>query len=208
MRWHQWEPLHRDNELAAAQRSRLAGRVDRVFDLDRGRRHLRRRKRLDFGRAGMAGLCPPFRRAPPPGRDRRQDEPGLRDRKHADPDRRQGRPSPADGGRPRSPPRCAISRRRSGPGPQEWAQARVKDAAWLDAAAQDLTQHNGRALVHAGREQPVEIHLLADAINGALGAFGATIRLIEPVAASPLHRKRSRCTNSPAIWRRARSTPC
>ncbi len=29
-----------------------------------------------------------------------------------------------------------------------------------------------RALVHAGREQPVEVHLLADAINNALGAFG------------------------------------
>ncbi len=46
-------------------------------------------------------------------------------------------------------------------------------------------QHRGHALVHAGREQPVEIHLLADAINGELGAFGTTIRLIEPVAVSP-----------------------
>ena len=46
------------------------------------------------------------------------------------------------------------------------------------------------SLVHAGREQPAEIHLLADAINGALGAFGATIRLIEPVAvAAPSMRQ-------------------
>ena len=28
------------------------------------------------------------------------------------------------------------------------------------------------ALVHAGREQPVEVHALAHAINDALGAFG------------------------------------
>jgi molybdopterin-containing oxidoreductase family iron-sulfur binding subunit len=52
--------------------------------------------------------------------------------------------------------------------------------------------HNhGRVLVHAGREQPVEVHLIADAINGALGAFGTTIRMIEPVAASPVLMRQS-----------------
>ena len=55
----------------------------------------------------------------------------------------------------------------------------------------DLMQHRGRALVHAGREQPVEVHLLAHAINGALGSFGATIRLIEPVAVSPASQQHS-----------------
>ena len=78
-----------------------------------------------------------------------------------------------------------------GAGPQEWAQSQTKDASWLTAAAQDLTQHKGRALVHAGREQPVEVHLLADAINGALGAFGKTIRPIEPVAVSPMQHQQS-----------------
>src|SRR5262249_55236925 len=48
-------------------------------------------------------------------------------------------------------------------------------------AADDLSQHKGQALVHAGREQPIEVHLLTDAINGALGAFGSTVRLIAPV---------------------------
>jgi anaerobic selenocysteine-containing dehydrogenase len=52
-------------------------------------------------------------------------------------------------------------------------------------------QHRGRALVHAGREQPEEIHFLADAINGALGGFGATIRLIEPVAVSRPSQRQS-----------------
>jgi molybdopterin-containing oxidoreductase family iron-sulfur binding subunit len=37
--------------------------------------------------------------------------------------------------------------------------------------------------VHAGREQPTDIHLLADAINNALGAFGNTVRLSAPVLA-------------------------
>ncbi len=47
-----------------------------------------------------------------------------------------------------------------------------------------MLQHHGRVLVHAGREQPAEVHLLTDVVNGALGAFGTTIRTIEPVAAS------------------------
>jgi Fe-S-cluster-containing dehydrogenase component len=37
--------------------------------------------------------------------------------------------------------------------------------------------------VHAGREQPVEVHVLTDAINSALGAFGTTVNLIDPVEA-------------------------
>jgi molybdopterin-containing oxidoreductase family iron-sulfur binding subunit len=45
-------------------------------------------------------------------------------------------------------------------------------------------QHKGRCLVHAGREQPAEIHLLAEAINIGLAAYGGTVRAIESVAAS------------------------
>jgi Fe-S-cluster-containing dehydrogenase component len=71
-----------------------------------------------------------------------------------------------------------------GAGPQEWAQRDNTHDAWLKAAADDLAQHKGNALVHAGREQPVEIHVLADAINGALGAYGKTVRLTAPVEAN------------------------
>jgi molybdopterin-containing oxidoreductase family iron-sulfur binding subunit len=39
--------------------------------------------------------------------------------------------------------------------------------------------------LHAGRQQPVEVHLLTDAINNALGAFGSTVKLIAPVEAMP-----------------------
>src|SRR5205814_2261312 len=69
-----------------------------------------------------------------------------------------------------------------GAGPAEWAGADTPHAAWLDAAGQDLTGNRGHALVHAGPEQPAELHLLAHAINDKLGAFGATVRAIEPVA--------------------------
>lgn len=80
---------------------------------------------------------------------------------------------------------------KDGAGPQEWAQSQTKDAFWLTAAAQDLMQRKTRALIHAGREQPVEMHLLADTINRALGAFGKTIRPIEPVEVSPIPHQQS-----------------
>src|SRR5205085_8342674 len=38
-----------------------------------------------------------------------------------------------------------------GAGPREWTQIEGAHAAWLAAASEDLLQHRGRALVHAGR---------------------------------------------------------
>src|SRR5204863_3848130 len=55
----------------------------------------------------------------------------------------------------------------------------------------DLQQHRGHSLIHLGPEQPADLHLLGHAINGALGNFGATIRAIEPVAASPASHRQS-----------------
>ena len=69
--------------------------------------------------------------------------------------------------------------------------ADLAHAQWLKSAADDLGQHRGTALVHAGREQPLEVHVLADAINGALGAFGKTVRLISPVEAAPASKPQS-----------------
>jgi Fe-S-cluster-containing dehydrogenase component len=78
-----------------------------------------------------------------------------------------------------------------GAGPKQWPQQDNPHAAWLTAVADDLQQHKGRALVHAGREQPVEVHLLTDSINGTLGAFGSTVRLIAAVEASPGSKRQS-----------------
>src|SRR4051794_22682109 len=72
-----------------------------------------------------------------------------------------------------------------GAGPHDWTQGETSRADWFKSAAADLTANRGRVLVHAGSEQPAEIHLLVNALNGALGAFGSTIGLIEPVAAAP-----------------------
>lgn len=47
--------------------------------------------------------------------------------------------------------------------------------------ADDLRRAGSRGLVAAGREQPPQVHALALAINARLGAFGTTVRAIEPV---------------------------
>ena len=76
-------------------------------------------------------------------------------------------------------------------GPNEWAVSDNPDATWLDAAAADLTGARGAALIHVGPEQGPELHLLAQAINDKLGAFGQTVRAIEPVAPTDMPDRQS-----------------
>ncbi len=56
---------------------------------------------------------------------------------------------------------------------------------WVGEIIADLKAHHGRAFIHAGPEQPPELHALVHAMNEALGARGATLQLIEPVLHEP-----------------------
>ena len=49
---------------------------------------------------------------------------------------------------------------------------------WIAECAKDLVAAGKNALVVAGQRQPLEVHLLANAINSALGAIGNTVTLI------------------------------
>jgi molybdopterin-containing oxidoreductase family iron-sulfur binding subunit len=51
-------------------------------------------------------------------------------------------------------------------------------AKWVARCAKDLLAHRGEVLVVAGQRQPLEVHLLAWAINSALGAIGNTVTLL------------------------------
>ncbi len=55
---------------------------------------------------------------------------------------------------------------------------------WIDAFVADLRQPSdgGPTLVVAGESQPPAVHLLAHAINDALGNIGKTVRFLDPVA--------------------------
>ncbi|MGA3284443.1 MAG: TAT-variant-translocated molybdopterin oxidoreductase [Verrucomicrobiota bacterium] len=49
---------------------------------------------------------------------------------------------------------------------------------WISVCAKDLLGNRGRVLVVAGQRQPLEVHLLAHALNSALGAIGNTVTLL------------------------------
>jgi molybdopterin-containing oxidoreductase family iron-sulfur binding subunit len=48
-------------------------------------------------------------------------------------------------------------------------------AAWISAVARELDGHRGRSVVLAGESQPAAVHVLAYALNQALGNIGKTI---------------------------------
>jgi MoCo/4Fe-4S cofactor protein with predicted Tat translocation signal len=56
------------------------------------------------------------------------------------------------------------------------------DFKWITECAKDLVAAGKNALVVAGQRQPMEVHLLAQAINSALGAIGNTVTLTAPEA--------------------------
>ncbi len=52
------------------------------------------------------------------------------------------------------------------------------DAKWISECAKDLLTHKGESLVVAGHRQPLAVHLLANAINSALGNVGKTVEFL------------------------------
>jgi MoCo/4Fe-4S cofactor protein with predicted Tat translocation signal len=59
---------------------------------------------------------------------------------------------------------------------------------WVAAVAKDLQAHRGRSLVIAGEYQPAAVHVLAHAMNQALGNVGATVTYapsLDPQPADP-----------------------
>ncbi len=57
---------------------------------------------------------------------------------------------------------------------------------WLGHAADDLKAHRGKAFIHVGPHMPAELHMLAHAMNEALGGRGHTFDVIESVEADPV----------------------
>jgi MoCo/4Fe-4S cofactor protein with predicted Tat translocation signal len=189
MRWHQWEPLHRDNELTAARRS-FGQAVEKIFDVGKADRILGIESDLISATPGWLAYARQFAAARRPA-----ETGGKMSRIYAI----ETTPTPlgakADHRLAMRPDELIGALRHLAglleAGPQDWTQAETAHAAWLKAVADDLKENKGKSLVHAGREQPVEVHLLTDVINHALGAFGATIKLIAPVETMPTSKQQS-----------------
>jgi molybdopterin-containing oxidoreductase family iron-sulfur binding subunit len=62
---------------------------------------------------------------------------------------------------------------------------------WFAPLAAEMQAAHGRAFIHAGPQQPAEIHALVHAMNEALGGRGATYTLIGPVEADPVDQAAS-----------------
>jgi MoCo/4Fe-4S cofactor protein with predicted Tat translocation signal len=184
MRWHQWEPLNRDGEREAAQRA-FGRPLDMLLDLSKA--DVIFAIESDFLSAAPGHLVYARDFA---ARRRPAEIKGEMSRLYAIESTPTLAGAKADHRLALRPAEIARATRylaaALGAAPSAWTQQEIAQAAWLSAAAEDLKHHRGRALVHAGREQPAEIHALAHAINGALGAFDETVRLVEPVAVSPV----------------------
>jgi MoCo/4Fe-4S cofactor protein with predicted Tat translocation signal len=182
MRWHQWEPLHRDNGLAAAQAS-FGRPVERIYDLSKAELIFGVESDLISAAPGWLAYARQFAAARRP-----TENGGTMSRVYAIESTPTLLGAKADHRLPLRPDEITDALRyvagSLGTGPQQWAQQNNARSAWLKALADDLSQHKGKALVHAGREQPAEVHIVADTINGALGAFGHTVRLTAPVLAN------------------------
>jgi hypothetical protein len=63
------------------------------------------------------------------------------------------------------------------------------DGQWIYECAKDLIANGGNALVVAGQRQPREVHMLAHALNSALGAVGNTVTLLPTVENSGANLK-------------------
>ncbi len=189
MRWHQWEPLHRDNELAAAQRS-FGQNVERIFDLTKAQRIFGIESDLISAAPGWLAYARHFAAARRPG-----ETGGTMSRVYAIESTPTLLGAKADHRLAMGPDEIVASMRYLagllGAGPQAWSQQDHPHAAWLKAVADDLSQHKGSALIHVGREQPAEAHVLADVMNGALGGFGSTVRPIAPVEANASAKRQS-----------------
>ncbi len=62
---------------------------------------------------------------------------------------------------------------------------------WLPAVAKDLQLHKGSCIIIAGDEQPPAIHALAHAANNALGNVGKTVFYSEPIEANSVDQTQS-----------------
>jgi len=66
------------------------------------------------------------------------------------------------------------------------APATTPHAKWIAAVVKDLQQHRGTSAVIPGENQSPAVHVLAHAINAALGNVGKTVIYTDPLEANPV----------------------
>ncbi len=188
-KWHQYEPVNRDNVKAGAQMA-FGQVVDTIYHFDKAEVILA----LDADFLSPTGL-PGFQRYARDFTSRRKMKPGATmNRLYV----MESTPSltgvKADHRMPmRSSDIRAFARAvAAGIGVQGVSAAGgPEQPSWLPAVVNDLKQHRGASLVVVGDQQPAEVHALAHAMNQALGNVGTTVTYADPVEANPVDQTAS-----------------
>ncbi|HEY1328641.1 MAG TPA: 4Fe-4S dicluster domain-containing protein [Casimicrobiaceae bacterium] len=182
-RWHQWQPLNRDNAYAGATLA-YGAPVETVYRFDRARTVLALDADFLDGMPGCVRYARDFAatRAAHAPQERRsrlyalECTPTLTGAAadHRLPMRAR------DIGAAAHALAHALGAARSAP-----AQSPVP-ADWLRMLGEELRQSRGESIVVAGERQPAWVHALAHAMNEALGNVGSTVAHLQPVAAEPV----------------------
>jgi len=172
-RWHTWEPLHRDHEVAG---SRLAfnGRALRP------QYHLRQARIIAFVGGDFFRTHPAHQKL---ARDwaatRRHVDRGELSRTYAIESNFTSTGAASDVRIAASPAQTAriveTVAARLGVGAARTHELSPTQTERVDLLVDDLKAHRGESVLAVGAEQPPEVHALAHAVNAALGNHGRTI---------------------------------
>ncbi len=190
-KWHQYDPLSRDNVKAGAQMA-FGQAVDAIYHLDKADVVLS----LEADFFSPVGL-PGFQRYARDFMSRRKMKAGV-------PMNRlyviEGTPS-LTGAKAEHRLRMrssdigtfvrALAAQLGVPGVSASPATEHEQQAWMQAVVNDLKQHRGTSLVVAGDHQPPEVHALVHAINQALGGVGQTLTYVDPAEANPVDQTAS-----------------
>ena len=188
-KWHQWDPVSRDNAKQGAQLA-FGRHVDTRFQIDRADVIVVLDADLLGGGPGSLRYARDFA-----GR-RRPEQADRMNRLYAFESMPTITGAKADHRLALKPSEIEpVARRLAaavGASAGEAAPAVSATAAtWIDAIAKDLKAHRGASLVIAGDGQPAAVHALAHAMNGVLGNVGRTVVYINPVEAEPVDHLQS-----------------
>src|SRR5204862_4264109 len=155
MRWHQWEPLDRDEALQAAQVA-FGRPLDLLYDLGAAEVMFAVESDLISAAPGHLAYARELM-----AKRRPTDTGGAMSRVYAIESTPTLLGAKADPRLALAPAEIARSLRHLaaalGAGPSEWLQPNLPTAGWLAAAAEDLQQHRGHSLIHLGPAQPAEL---------------------------------------------------
>lgn len=187
-KWHQYEPVNRDNLLAGAQLA-FGEYVHPVYHLDRADVVLALDADFLFAMPGSVRYAREFA-----DRRRVRVDRGEMNRLYVVESAPTVTGSVADHRWSLRPSQIEIFARALAQQLGVLSEAGAKpevEPHLLEALARDLQSHRGRCVVIAGESQPPSVHALAHAMNFYLGNVGSTVVYTAPAEANPIQQTES-----------------